>query len=753
MKVIFKIKNIILLLTMLAGVGMVQSCTENIDTSARYTFTGSTVFSYLEDYPETYSEYIELLKEVKISDFSESTVSQLLTARGNYTCFAPTNEAIDKYLHGLVAEKKISTPSWDAPEFQAVNPDTQEKDLLNEVKRTIVYNSIIDCGDDTEAYITSDFSERAGQNQMLGIANMMNRKLQVSVGKNTKYAINGCDVSNTNCDIYTINGRIHQVDSVIAPSTETAQQYFQKIVENRRTMTVGEKTLYVTACLVEACGLGEELSKTEDENYYNKKMSGMLKDLDKHPTFYSNPGYLPERRYYGFTIFTEGDRWWENALGLEEGTINTVEPDELVAKVANYIKENNLVLSTAVHDENYKSEENALNQFVTYHILPAKIERDKLVIHFNELYYSLDNQRKMASVFDYYTTMGKRRLMKTYEASNVNKDVIFINRFPILNNGRHDNYTERDCEPDKVGVAVLAENKEDENNVDAEKDDKIPSLYNAYVYRVSNCLYFNDEVAKNMGSERIRIDAATMFKELMTNDIRCNENFTAKYQCVGMPKSKDYQYLEDCDISENTNFYYLTGRLSKTSCWKNYQGDELNVVGNYEITIKLPPVPLDEMYELRLGVSTNDRRGMCQVYWGPNKNALPAAGIPFDMRMGGKSLEVKGGGNLPSIVGWEEDQEDDDEVNAEVDKKMRNNGYMKGPNSYYEYGAANGTTLRASDKVLRRIILREDMKANETYYIQFKSVLEDTETEFYLDYIEFCPKSVYDNPLIPEDIW
>jgi hypothetical protein len=54
---------------------------------------------------------------------------------------------------------------------------------------------------------------------------------------------------------------------------------------------------------------------------------------------------------------------------------------------------------------------------------------------------------------------------------------------------------------------------------------------------------------------------------------------------------------------------------------------------------------------------------------------------------------------------------------------------------------------------MRRIVLRENMKANETYYIQFKSVLEDAETEFYMDYIEFCPKEVYDNPQTPEDIW
>lgn len=45
------------------------------------------------------------------------------------------------------------------------------------------------------------------------------------------------------------------------------------------------------------------------------------------------------------------------------------------------------------------------------------------------------------------------------------------------------------------------------------------------------------------------------------------------------------------------------------------------------------------------------------------------------------------------------------------------------------------------------------MKADETYYLRFKSVLDDQTREFYMDFLEFCPKEVYDNPETPEDIW
>ena len=427
---------------------------------------------------------------------------------------------------------------------------------------------------------------------------------------------------------------------------------------------------------------------------------------------------------------------------LQDSTIHTLTAEEVVEKVAEYVVNNNLYLSGATTDNNYTDENNALNQFVTYHILPARLEPNKLVIHFNELWYNLTTMQKTASVYDFHTTMGKRRLLKTYEANvtcDGKRNVIYLNRFPILKNGtsEDDNYTEKGCDDDKKGVEILV--------------DRMQKPYNAYIYPISDCLFYNDAVAETFGKERIRIDAGTMFKELMTNDIRCNENFSAKYQCVGMPCDIDYRYLEDCDIAEGTNFYYLTGRISKTSSWANYQGDELNVVGNYEMTMKLPPVPKDGTYELRLGISANDRRGMCQVYWGTNKNALPAAGIPFDMRMGGEEWYVKGGASMQSIVGWEADVKGDDDVNAEIDKKMRNNWYMKAPHYFYWYGQS--TSLRARSATMRRIVLRENMKANETYYIQFKSVLEDAETEFYMDYIEFCPKEVYDNPQTPEDIW
>ena len=45
------------------------------------------------------------------------------------------------------------------------------------------------------------------------------------------------------------------------------------------------------------------------------------------------------------------------------------------------------------------------------------------------------------------------------------------------------------------------------------------------------------------------------------------------------------------------------------------------------------------------------------------------------------------------------------------------------------------------------------MEPDKTYYLRFKTVLDDPTREFYVDYLEYCPKEVYDNPETPEDIW
>ena len=149
-------------------------------------------------------------------------------------------------------------------------------------------------------------------------------------------------------------------------------------------------------------------------------------------------------------------------------------------------------------------------------------------------------------------------------------------------------------------------------------------------------------------------------------------------------------------------------------------------------------------------------RGMVQFYWGTNKDKLAAMGIPLDLRQAGDNTLHTPNGNVTSDIGGGSTaypDTDDDDYNAEVDKRMRNFGFMKGCNQYCAGSPGNSTMMRGSNICLRRIIIRETMDPDETYYIRFKTVMDDDTRFFYMDYLEYCAKEVYDNPIEPEDIW
>ena len=227
------------------------SCTEEVDTSARYVFTERTIASYLDDHQQ-FSEYVRLLKEQKVSDVSETSVYQLMTAYGYYTCFAPTNEAIQLYLDSLVIKRVIPEANWDA------FPDERSRDSIRAV---IVLNSILDGTKQMKTFYSADFPKT---NEEFEINTMADRKISVTYYKQDpdSLSIDGiCPVSKNNRDIEAINGFIHQVSYVINPSNETLGSTLHKFSSDY------ESNLSVMARMVEICGLVDTLTKVRDERY------------------------------------------------------------------------------------------------------------------------------------------------------------------------------------------------------------------------------------------------------------------------------------------------------------------------------------------------------------------------------------------------------------------------------------------------------------------------------------------------------
>ena len=702
---------------------MVCSCSEQVDTSSRYVFKYHTVASYLEAHPE-YSQYVDLLKLVQINPHMEtSTVYQLLTARGNYTVFAVTNDAIDEYLQDLVDQGLISEPSWDA---------FTDSVKLDSIRSVIVKNSIIDGYDREDQRYSIDQVDKGIE---LPLSTLNDHRLTINIPdpkKPDSVCVNKiCPVDPINYDILTINGYIHQLHKVIAPKDESCATYLQEILNNK---TEG---YLMMARVIQACGLLDLLSIENDDTYEQKYLKGLIPDMkdyqaksggDKSSTPGDPDAHAPEHRRIGYTIFAETDEYWRS-----QG-IDPTAPDAL-QQLINWLQTKKMYLSDEANltDENYASPNHILYRWVTYHILPMRIPANKLVYNCNEIGSLYGRPTLSIPIYEWYCTIGKgtRRLLKIYESKE--SSGVYLNRFPVLDNGLSGTGHELYCEPGKTGINI---GRESEMAV-------VNDINNACIYPIDGPLAYTDAVRDNLAKERIRFDLFALFPEAITNNLRRAGSSEGKFQHVYVPQDKDYKYFDNASIlNEETHFIHYNGHMTD---WPNYCQDEDKVFGKYDIMFTLPPVPKRGTYELRYKVLATGARGITQVYFGSDPDNLPAAGIPVNMAEG---IAITYGGQGASWGDIKDEGHDEDQI-IEIDHKLRNHGLMKA--AKHEYG--EGKTARDDDRQKRHILVRQTLDPKETYYIRFKSVLDTDKKELYLDYFEWCPKEIYDNPEKPEDIW
>lgn len=672
----------------------IGGCSENIDDSNLYTFTGEMMIDHFANDTAKYGKYLEILKMVHLSKKSESTMYELLSARGNYTCFAPTNDAIDHYLDSLLHLEEPQVSSTNINEI----PDS--------IAESIVFNSIIDNGN-SEAYSTTTGFGTGALNK----TNMNDRYINLSYGNDstgkTLIFVNANSVI-IDKDIEVENGYIHSIDKVLSPSTSTVAD-----------LIIGTENLSFFGDLLTMTGWNDKLLSYKDEDYeLNNENAGEKRDNSGASGW---AGSYPEKRYFGYTVFVEPD-----SIFAEKG-INSI--DDL----KQYLKSNAYYGSKTSWGEDYTNPDNYLNQFVAYHILPERLIWDQLVIFANEKGFTNASPNRGGkkfniNVWEYYETMDYHRRSIKITGTRSEK---LINRHATYN---LISYKEKADGIDIPGIKISDKNGKYDNNA-----------LNGFYYPINDLLVWTESVPKKILNERMRYDICSLLPELMTNGCRRNETqcyyftydyFTSKNGGSGaipiMSKQTDFAYLSNYQNEGSSN-------VGGSGTWTNYQADEFNIRGKYDFVMKLPPVPYTGTYEIRYGVNANNNRGMAQIYLGTNPNNLPAVGIPIDLRIGGDN----------AMVGWKSDADlGSDDAIQEKDKQMRNNGYMKGP-AYFFPGSASGRDCLTS---IRKIIFTGTLEEGKTYYIRFKSVLDSSSTQFFFDYLEFVPKTIY-NGDIPEDKW
>lgn len=674
-----------LLLFGVVATASLDSCTENVDDSDLYTFTGEMMIDHFTAHPDTFSSYYAILGKVHPSKRSASTMQELLSARGHYTCFAPTNEAIQAYLDSLFSIGEI--------------PSAEVSELPDSIAETIVFNSIIDTGNN-EAYASTSFDDPMPTN------NMNDRPIRVTYGVSTTTSTSGDTTQVTDIyininskviqkDIEVENGYIHVIDHVISPSNATVGDL---IVSTENTQFFGQ--------LLKATGWDQKLTDYRDYDYDDKDEAG---------TTYSGSsgsweGKYPEHRYLKYTAFVETDSVFA-ANGITDMT-----------SLMSYLKANAYYDDATTWDDDYENENNAINQFVAYHLVHVGLDWSNMVMWSNEYGFSNanlnDGRSFRVNVWEYWETMGKHR--RSIKITGIRGNQKRINRKSVYNLA---SYREISTSITIPGITVNQTNGDNDNN----------SL-NGYYFTIEDILLWTETVPTQILNERMRYDICALLPEMISAGCRLNRNNSWYF-------TPDY-FDNIPSMSDQTEFEYLpnTAGAGSSGSWLNYQSDEFNIRGIYDFVLKLPPVPYTGTYELRYGINANSNRGMAQVYVGTNPNNLPAVGIPLDLRIGGSN----------ALIGWTSDTSlGSTDAIDEFDKSIRNNGYMKGPK--YFCPAAN-TPGRDCQNCLRRIIFTGQLEAGETYYVRFKSVLSSTQTEFFFDYLELVPKSIY-NGDIAEDKW
>lgn len=675
------------LIVLLPLVGLTYtSCQDNINDSDLYSFKGETVQTYLEKTPE-YSNFYYLITRTRLSKKSQSTLSTLLNTRGHFTVFAPTNEAVQTFLDSV-----YMTTGYDIQQ----TPDSMAE--------YITKNAIINNGD-KEAYKTTDFQIGA-----LEQTNMEDRYIMINYSTASENNQSGIIVNSSSNiiqpNIEVENGEIHGIDKVLRLSRAT----LSALIDEAPNLRVFSKLLSMTSW-------SDTLDNVRDEDY-EENHSEYGADLDG-----TSQALNPEHRYYGFTVFTEPDELLTKKWGLpelkltENGTIENWE--EILPIVNEKCKE---YYPNATSNDP-KSQDNALNQFVAYHILPMRMAWDKLIIHYIELGYAYNNPNNLSiNCHEYYETVGKHhRLMKLTEGATTNGKR--INRY--VKQYDYSDYTEKE-----VGIEGI---KISETN-----GNEITNSLNGFYYPIDDILYYGSDVPGKVLNERLRWDFASLFSELITNGMRRISD-TKHYP---IPPG----YFERMTFSNESRCVYLPYYGSESQ--GNYQADEFNIRGQYDFVLRLPPVPNDGNYELRICAPCNSSFGMAQFYFGTDKNNLSAVGLPVDLRISQDN----------PTIGWEADTDDDLHDN-ENDKNMRNNGYMKPP--MHDCVSANGSVakdpMRNNSKYRNRLRLRKIIwtgyaKNSETYYIRVKSLLTNPQACYLLDYMEWVPKNVYNGPTL-EDRW
>ena len=721
-----RFKNLLLRLAALAlplgGIGeglFLTSCSDEPDSEYFYTFTGEMISDYLANRP-CYSQFKTIVERAKLMD--------LLSTYGKYTCFVPSNDAVDEYLRnrGLQSVDELSDADCDT---------IARTHLIDNLYTTFAMNAqTIPTTNMLGRYLATSQGIDADSNAVVYIE----KKAHVIFGQTFE------DGTYIHQNDSVENGIIQPIDKVI----EKSNSFIADILRDNPDISIFYEALQAT-------GVREQILLVEDPDYSNKQPKYRYRSDIREEV-----AWVPDKKKYGYTAFIETDslykaKFEEFGIDTSRGNLRAlydlaclfydpVYPDDVNAEGHSF--------------DHLHSSVNPLHRFVQYHILNRYAGPDQLTpFEPNQTGESFGFDTRLCNPVEWYQTLLPYTMLKIEQLSkkkrtdpygiNPHLDELDIYGADADFKGQH--FVNRRYEsPDYEfrGAHILTVDNE---NTDVEDD-----AVNGHYYYVDDLVVFSKDVRDVVQNMRIRMDFSSIFPEVMNQGIRLAGNYD---------KDDDHDHPDEKEIPDNgRNFYFPEGYLdgvSFTNChvlmrrphcefWA-WQGDEWNLKGKYDFTFRIPPVPYSGEWQLRLGFCAIERRGIMQAYFDGEPQGLPLDMTKFlnsDLYISDRFVEEPT--TLNSYKGMS------DEERAAEQKLLRNLGAYRGGRSMYWFNPNASKTdpsfrwsFAGNPRTYRKILYQGYIDATKDHFIRFRVGSGNTDAgqdnEFMLDYFEMVPKSVY----------
>ena len=708
--------------TMLFSAAAFNSCSDDIPEDALGIKKGIMMAEFLRENPQ-FSEFYTIIKKARTADLSTSArFEEVLSTWGRYTCFAPTNTAVQNYLakKGLSSVDQLSPEACDTIVRFHLIPDNvyYTSDIFNMTGKQLKTANML------KSYLTYDFLDVLDAG-----GSLVGTTLKLNAIATVNYF---------NCNDTVENGVIHEIDALLeAPNTSA-----ERMVDNN-----GFQLFYQAFT---ATGLLETLKADKDRTWDEKRT------MYQPTSIYSGGQWdyclVPDAKLYGFTIFmvSDGD--------LKSRGFNSV---------ADLYRHACTLYGRGGYPENYedntpeqlKEVDNPLYQMIAYHILPFKANYNKLTTITT---IETTDEKEGVNPTEWYRTLNSNALLKVEHitlqrdiddlglgistSDAIRKKYLYLNHFSDSTTFSDYPYSQR--HPAIKGVKVYRPDDADdliENNEGT----------NCFLFRVADLVDYSEATQESyVFNTRMRMDLYTMFPVLLTNQIRSD----VTNESINMSNSKDAAcknywfpagYIDGLEVNDDAIFLY---QGPHNTYW-SYEGDEFNITsnaGNYDMTMEIPPVPTGT-YQIRLGFADMPTRGICQFYF----DGKPV-GLPFDMR-----CERDNDDSFKERTQWVDIWDEakypggvKSEEALAAKKAMHNLGWYHGPTSVFcisgegHEDGSTGITKNPFSRIIRtvRYVLGNEpisIENGKKHTIRIKSVLASTGTVIMIDYLEFVPKSVW----------